>query len=118
MLAMWKGEANLIICECGDVVGKNWFRAYIKTSSNPSTSTFGHNACGVIFNFVDLDLKERYTSKVELKVIAKKTADSMRMKAEDTERFLLEVDRLKRNGTLTDFMIIKRACERVFEPDE
>lgn len=107
----------MIICECGEVVGKNRFKAYIKTTCNPSTSTFGHNICGIIFNFVDSNFNERYSSKIQLKVIARKFADSMRMSSKDIEKFMLHVDRLKRSGSLTDFTIIKRACESMHEPD-
>ncbi|WP_440944770.1 hypothetical protein ACSAZL_11365 [Methanosarcina sp. T3] len=43
----------MIICECGELVGRVTFKDYIKISANPSTRIIGHGNCGVIFNFFD-----------------------------------------------------------------
>lgn len=107
----------MVLCECGEFVGRDKFKDYIKTSYNPSTETFGHTKCGFIFNFVDGHLHEIYSSKIKLKVIAKEFADEMKMNSKDTEKFLLAVDRLKRKGNLTDALILKRAYESVLETD-
>ncbi len=42
-----------IICECGEILHGDTFRDFIKTSSGPSTGTFGHKKCGYVFNFID-----------------------------------------------------------------
>ncbi len=108
----------MILCECGEYVETDKFKDYIKTSHNPSTPTFGHTKCGFIFNFVD-DLPQRkYSSKIELKVIAKEFADERKMNLEDTGRFLLAVDRLKRNSNFTDLMVLAKAYESVMESHE
>ena len=107
----------MVICECGDTVGKDKFKDYIKTSTNPSTETFGHSKCGFIFNFVDNYPIGRYSSKVKLKLIAKKFAEKVNMDSGETERFLLAVDRLKRSNDLPDFIILKRAYERITDVD-
>lgn len=108
----------MIICECGESVGADKFKDYIKTSKNPSTSTFGHSKCGFIFNFVDNNLYGSYSPKIKLKVIAKKFADAKKMNPKDIEKFLLEVDRLKRVGNLTDTIILANAYERIIEEQE
>jgi len=103
----------MILCECGDFVGENTFRDYIKTSSNPSTPTIGHIKCGLIFDFVDGICPKRYSSRKELKGIAMKYACRRRLTEEKTGCFLLEVDRLKSKGRLTDIEIILEASRRI-----
>ena len=92
----------MIICECGEIIEGNTFRDYIRTSANPSTSTIGHRKCGYIFNFIDDKMSRRYSSRIELKSIAMKIAQKNNFLDDDIERFLIEVDRLKSSGNLTD----------------
>ncbi len=101
----------MILCECGKFINKDTFRDYIKTSINPSTPTIGHAKCGLIFNFVDAGLPKKYSSKKELKSIAKKFAENNGLSDSLTQKLLLEVDRLKRNGKLTDYDILSRAIK-------
>ncbi|UCG70091.1 MAG: hypothetical protein JSV09_03485 [Thermoplasmata archaeon] len=107
----------MVICECGDTVGKDKFKDYIKTSTNPSTKTFSHSRCGFIFNFVDNYPIGKYSSKVKLKVIAKEFEEKVNMSSEETGKLLLEVDRLKRNRNLPDFIILRNAYESISEMD-
>lgn len=97
------------MCECGDLVGEDKFRDYIKTSLNPSTPTVGHEKCGYIFNFIDTGLPKRYSSKKELKILAKEFAKKKELSDLSTQKLLLNVDRLKRGGKLTDYDILTRA---------
>jgi hypothetical protein len=92
----------MILCECGKFIEGNIFKDYIKTSANPSTSTIGHRDCGLIFDFVDGKMPKRYSSKKELKSIAMEFAAKKKMDYETLERFLVEVDRLKSSGDLSD----------------
>ena len=97
-----EGGGNLrILCECGEFINGSTFKDYIETSSNPSTSTVGHRRCGLIFNFVDGDLPKRYSSKKELKSIAIHLAEIEKLEYKDTEKLLIEVDRLKSLGKLS-----------------
>jgi len=99
----------LILCECGKFINRDIFRDYIKTSVSPSTSTIGHTECGLIFNLVDVALPKRYSSKKELKSIARKFAEKEGVSDLLTQKLLLEVDRLKRGGKLSDYDILVRA---------
>jgi hypothetical protein len=101
----------MILCECGEFINRCTFRDYIETSSNPSTPTFGHINCGLIFNFVDGTLPKRYSSKKELKSIAMRFAEMNTFDCHDLDRFLIEVDRLKSKGNLSDMDIILQASE-------
>jgi hypothetical protein len=104
----------MIICECGEVIdGNNAFKDFLKTSANPSTSTIGHKNCGRIFNFIDEKMPKRYSSKRELKSLAMKFAEKRNIEAID--RFLLEVDRLKSSGNLSDSVILIAASHRMQE---
>jgi hypothetical protein len=99
----------MFLCECGEFIEGYTFKDYIKTSANPSTSTIGHEKCGLIFNFIDGKNPKRYSSRVELKRIAMRFAEKNRITYEDTEKFLIEVDRLKSVGNHPDVDIIMSA---------
>lgn len=107
----------MILCECGEIVDGCTFRAYIKTSANPSTSTIGHRNCGLIFDFIDGEIPKRYSSKAKLKSIAVKFAERRKLDSADLGRFLLEVDRLKSRGTLTDVDILVAAL-KIIRPNK
>ena len=102
-----------ILCECGEFIKGRTFKDYIETSSNPSTSTIGHRTCGLIFNFVDGNLPKRYSSKKELKAIAIHLAKMEKLEYGYTEKLLIEVDRLKSNGNLTDGEILNKAFKEL-----
>lgn len=85
------------------------FRDYIETSAGPSTPTIGHGSCGLIFNFMDDGMPKRYSSRKELKAIAAKFASKKSLDAETLGRFLLDVDRLKSEGDMSDMEILMRA---------
>ncbi len=103
----------MILCECGEFIEKHTtFVCYINTSINPSTRTIGHQDCGIIFNLVDEKLK-RYSSKKELKSIAVCFAEKKGLQCEKLGKFLLEVDRLKSTGKLTDCEILYLAFKRL-----
>lgn len=105
----------MILCECGEIIDGCTFIDYIKTSANPSTSTIGHQKCGHIFNFIDGKMPKRYSSKIELKSIAMKFAEKNKMSTETIESLLIEIDRLKSSGKLSDGEIlviaIKKCCK-------
>lgn len=93
----------------------NTFRDFIKTSAGPSTSTIGHEKCGHIFNFIDDKMPKKYSSRKELKVLAMRFADRNKLEGVDAERLLLEVDRLKSSGNLSDREILSAAYSKVVE---
>lgn len=101
----------MLLCECGELVGKEKFHDYIKTSISPSTSTIGHENCGFIFDFVDRDAPKRFSSKKELKKTAMTYARKKGMSPQSTQRLLLAVERLKRNGNMTDYDVLSRAIK-------
>lgn len=103
----------MILCECGEIIDGCTFRDYIETSANPSTPTIGHQKCGCIFNFIDDEMPKRYSSKIELKSIAMKFAKRNKMSNEATESLLIEVDRLKSLGKLSDGEILVTAFRNV-----
>ena len=98
-----------ILCECGLFVDNHSFKDYIQTSIGPSTPTIGHNECGLIFDFIDGSLPKRYSSRKELKKIAVGFSRRNKMDEDLLGRFLLEVDRLKSLGTLSDQEILIKA---------
>jgi hypothetical protein len=106
----------MILCECGEIIDGQTFKDYIKTSANPSTPTIGHKNCGLIFDFIDGALPKRYSSKVELKSIAIKFAERKKLDTNVLCKFLLEVDRLKSLGNLSDLDILL-AAEKTIEKD-
>jgi hypothetical protein len=108
---------QLILCECGEFIGNNKFKDYISTSSNPSTPTFGHTECGLIFDFIDDNIPKRYSSKKELKSLAMKYGTKMGWDNEFLQVFLLEVDRLKSSGKMTDAKILVTASENMLKRD-
>jgi hypothetical protein len=103
----------MILCECGEFIERDTFKDYIKTSMNPSTTTIGHKKCGLIFNFIDGKKLKKYSSKKELKILAMTYAEKNKLEYEAIERFLLEVDRLKSLGSLSDYDILMTAFLRL-----
>jgi hypothetical protein len=99
----------MILCECGKFIEGCTFKCYIKTSSNPSTPTIGHRRCGLVFDFIDGMLPKRYSSKIELKSIALHFAEINELDYQEIERLLIEVDRLKSKGKLSDMQILLKA---------
>jgi hypothetical protein len=99
----------MILCECGKFIEGCTFKCYIKTSSNPSTPTIGHRRCGLIFDFIDGKLPRRYSSKIELKSLALHFAKINELDYHQIERLLIEVDRLKSRGKLSDMEILLKA---------
>lgn len=93
------------------------FKVYINTSRNPSTRTIGHSNCGLIFNFVDGNWPKKYSSKKELKILALAFAENNQLYAEQTGRFLLEVDRLKSCGKYSDDQILIYAYQSVLNSE-
>jgi hypothetical protein len=104
---------EIILCDCGEIIDGDTFRDYIKTSANPSTSTIGHQKCGRIFNFVDDQMPKRFSSKTELKSIVMKFASKNNISIDVIERLLIEVDRLKSLGNLSDGEILVTAIKKV-----
>jgi hypothetical protein len=104
---------KIILCDCGEIIDGDTFRDYIKTSANPSTSTIGHQKCGRIFNFVDDQMPKRFSSKTELKSIVMKYASKNNISIDVIERLLIEVDRLKSFGNLSDGEILVTAIKKV-----
>jgi hypothetical protein len=56
-------------------------------------------------------MPKKYSSRKELKILAMRFAQKNRMEREDSGRFLLEVDRLKSNGNLSDREILIKAFQ-------
>ncbi len=107
------GGGKTIICECGEIIDGNIFSDYIKTSANPSTRTIGHEKCGRIFNFIDERMPKKYSSRTELKSLAMMFAEKNNMEYENIERFLIEVNRLKSYGNLSDKEILIAAFQKL-----
>lgn len=107
------GGGKTLICECGKIIKGGTFRDYIRTSAGPSTSTIGHEKCGHIFNFIDNKMPKKYSSRKDLKSLAMKFAEINRLENGNVERFLLEVDRLKSNGNMSDYDILVAASKRL-----
>jgi hypothetical protein len=104
----------MIICECGEIIcGNGLFRDYIKTSACPSSPTIGHKKCGHIFNFIDGKRPKKYSSRTELKNLAMRFAVKNSLESEAVGRFLLEVDRLKSKGSLSDGDILVKAFNNI-----
>ena len=89
------------------------FRDYIRTSANPSTPTVGHKKCGHIFNFIDKTPSKKYSSRKELKSLAMRFAEKNDLNQIAIEKFLIEVDRLKSCGNLSDKDILVKAFQKV-----
>ena len=108
----------MIICDCGKFIGSaDRFRDFIKTSSSPSTSTFGHRDCGFIFNLVDGKPPKKYSSKKELKSMAMVFASKNGLSNQATQKFLLLIDRLKRDGNFSDYDILTEAQKQLIIED-
>jgi len=103
------------LCECGEIVDGATFKDYIKTTANPSTPTIGHRKCGLIFDFVDGKMPKRYSSRIELKSLAMMFAKKNEHIIDEPDVFLLQVDRLKSLGILSDMEILVRAYRSVLE---
>ena len=104
-----------ILCECGDFVQGHTFKDYIPTSIGPSTPTFGHSVCGLIFDLVDGELPKRFSTRIQLKGIAMRFAEMNKMENEIVGLFLLEVDRLKSRGNVSDIDILITAHKTIRE---
>jgi hypothetical protein len=102
-----------ILCECGEFIQGHTFKDYIPTTISPSTSTFGHSGCGLIFNLVNGELPKSFSTRVQLKSIAIRFAEMKKMEDEFVCLFLLEVDRLKSRGNICDIDIIIAAHKTV-----
>lgn len=112
-----EGGNYIILCECGELLEENIFKDYVKTSAGPSTRTIGHRKCGIIFNFIDDKSPKKYSSRKELKILAAKFADKNELLMENLGRFLLEVDRLKSRGQLSDAQILIGAYRKILESE-
>jgi len=112
-----EGDDSIFLCECGKVIREeirdDTFKDYINTSQNPSTRTIGHSNCGLIFNFVDGNWPKKYSSRKELKTLAATFAESNKLSSEETGKFMLEVDKLKSCGKLSDDRILVYAYQSV-----
>ena len=102
-----------ILCECGEFVQGHTFKDYIPTTIGPSTSTFGHSGCGLIFNLVDGSLPKSFSTRIQLKGIAMRFAEMNKMEDESVGLFLLEVDRLKSQGKICDIDILISAYKTI-----
>jgi len=96
-------------------VEEDIFIDYIKTSANPSTRTIGHRQCGIIFNFIDGKSPKKYSSRKELKILAARFANKNKLLMKNLGKFLLEVDRLKSHGKLSDAEILISAYRKILE---
>jgi hypothetical protein len=105
----------MIICECGEIIESCTFRDYIKTSASPSIPTIGHKRYGHIFNFIDGKMPKKHSSRKEPKVLAMRFADRNKLESGDAERLVLEVDRLKSSGNLSDYEILSAGYSKVVE---
>jgi hypothetical protein len=103
----------MILCECGELVKNSTFKDYVPSSLSPSTRAIGHEKCGMIFNFFDDTVSKKFSSRKELKVLAGRFAKQNNMTQEMTGRFLLEVDRLKSCGNMSDYKVILTAYEKL-----
>lgn len=112
-IVRYRGGGKTIICECGEIIRGSTFKDYIKTSACPSTSTIGHEKCGYIFNFIDDKMPRKYSSRKELKSLAIRFAEKNNLKNGAIEIFLLEVDRMKSGGILSDREILTSAIQKV-----
>ncbi|MFZ3163849.1 MAG: hypothetical protein WA128_10520 [Methanothrix sp.] len=60
-------------------------------------------------------MPKRYSSKIELKGIAMKFAEKNKMSVDTIERMLIQIDRMKSTGTLSDgeilAAVIKKCCK-------
>ncbi len=104
-----------ILCECGEFVQGHTFKDYIPTTIGPSTPTFGHSGCGLIFDLINGELPKSFSSRVQLKSIAMRFAEMNRMDDESVGLFLLEVDRLKSQGNICDIDILIEAHKTIQE---
>jgi hypothetical protein len=105
-----------ILCECGEFVQGHIFKDYIPTTISPSTPTFGHSGCGLIFNLVNGELPKSFSTRIQLKSIAMRFAEMNKMEEELVSLFMLEVDRLKTSGKLCDIDILISAYKKVKGP--
>ena len=103
----------MLICECGEIIKSGTFRDYIRTSAGPSTSTIGHEKCGHIFNFIDDKMPKKYSSRTELKSLAMRFAQMNKLEDGVVGMFLIEVDRLKSGGNLSDRDILISAFKKI-----
>jgi hypothetical protein len=57
-------------------------------------------------------MPKRYSSKIELKGIAMRFAEKNKMRIETIESLLIEVDRMKSSGNLSDGEILTSAIKK------
>ncbi|MCK4937539.1 MAG: hypothetical protein KAR85_02930 [Methanosarcinales archaeon] len=103
----------MILCECGEFIQGETFKDYINNSANPSTATVGHIKCGLLFDFIDEKMPKKYSSKKELKSLAVKFSDKKNLDQSLLGKFLIEVDRLKSLGKLSDYDLLMTAYGRL-----
>jgi hypothetical protein len=65
------------------------------------------------FNFIDDKMPKKYSTKKELKSIALNFAERNRLDRESIGGFMLEIDRLKSSGNLSDGQILVLAFRNV-----
>lgn len=58
-------------------------------------------------------MPKKYSSRKELKVLAMKFAEKNKLDSQDAERLLMEIDRLKSRGILSDHEILIEAFKRL-----
>lgn len=58
-------------------------------------------------------MPKKYSSRIELKVLAMRFAEKNKLESGAVGKFLLEVDRLKASGNLSDYDILVKAFERL-----
>lgn len=58
-------------------------------------------------------MPKKYSSRKELKCLAMRFAQKNELESEAVGKFLLEVDRLKSGGYLSDYDILVKAFERL-----
>ncbi len=63
-------------------------------------------------------MPKKYSSRRELKSLAMSFAEKNTLDLENTERFLIEVDRLKTKGNLPDAEILIRAFQKLQNNEE
>jgi hypothetical protein len=58
-------------------------------------------------------MPKKYSSRKELKVLAMRFAQKNKLEGKAVEKFLLEVERLKSGGYLSDYDILVKAFEKL-----
>jgi len=58
-------------------------------------------------------MPRKYSSKRELKSLAIRFAEKNNFKSENIEKFMIQVDKLKSSGNLSDFQILHKAFNNI-----